>query len=60
MNEPVGTPAPAPEPVAPKKKNTTWIIIAVVVVVLCCCCAAAGYLAWTYGDQILNQIGIYY
>jgi len=39
----------------PKKKNTTTIIIiAAVVVVLCCCCIGA-YVAWTYGDTILQS-----
>ncbi len=60
MNEPVGTPAPEPLPASPKKRNTTWIIIAVVVLVLCCCCALTLYLGYTYGDQILQQLGVYY
>lgn len=57
MNADFGTPI---SPGEPQKKNTTVIIIAVVaVVVLCCCCAllVGGY---TFGDQILEALGIYY
>jgi hypothetical protein len=44
------------EEAQPEKKNRTVIIIAVVAVVLCCCCSLIGYVAWTYGDQIINTI----
>lgn len=54
MNEPMGTPAPAPE--APKKSNTGLIIAIVVVVVLCCCCAL-GVALWQYGDQLVRMLG---
>ena len=44
----------------PKKTNTTMIIIIVVVVILlCCCCATAGIL-WSYGDQIIQMLGVSY
>ncbi|HQE94120.1 MAG TPA: hypothetical protein PLH19_15575 [Anaerolineae bacterium] len=46
-------------PSAPKKKNKTLIIIIVIAVVLLLCClgGAAVYLLWTYGDQILQELG---
>jgi len=43
----------------PKKNNKTLIIVIAVVVVLCCCCAAFVALGWTFGDQIMNSLGIY-
>jgi len=45
---------------APEKKNRTLIIVIVVVAVLllCCCVAVAGWLLWTYGDQILYELGL--
>ncbi|HEY2980843.1 MAG TPA: hypothetical protein VGJ22_06655 [Anaerolineales bacterium] len=55
MNDPVVTPSPTPMSEPPKKNNTPIIITAVVVVVLCCLCIFVG-LAWTYGDQILQQM----
>jgi hypothetical protein len=55
MNEPVGMPVPA----APKKNNTVLIVV-IVLVVLCCCCAVVVGLGYQFGDQILNQLGIYY
>ena len=47
-------------PEEPKKKFPTWAIIAIVLVVLCCCCSLFGFLAWNYGDQVLQSLGIYY
>lgn len=42
----------------PKKKNNTTLIVIIVVVVLliCCCCSAIGWLGWTYGDLVLQQL----
>jgi hypothetical protein len=42
----------------PKKTNKTLIIVVVVVLVLCCCCAVIGGLGWTFGDQIVNSLGL--
>lgn len=42
---------------APKKNNTTLIIVIVAVVVLCCCCAI-GVLGWSYGDTIVQSLGL--
>ena len=44
----------------PKKKNTTLIIVLVVLAVLLCCCCTSIYLVWTYGDSILQALGITY
>ena len=55
MNENMGVP-PLEEP---KKNNRTLIIIIAVVVVLCCCCVVIGALGWQFGDQIMNQLGVY-
>lgn len=43
----------------PKKNNKTLIIVIVVVVILCCCCAAFAALGWSFGDQIMYELGIY-
>ena len=43
----------------PKKNNRTLIIVIVVVLVLCCCCIAIGALLWQFGDQFMNQLGLY-
>jgi hypothetical protein len=40
----------------PEKKNNTTLIIVVVVVVLLCCCCVGAYVAWTYGDAILQNL----
>jgi hypothetical protein len=46
-------------PKAPlKKTNTTLIIIVVVVVVLLCCCCLVAVLAYFYGDQIMEALGL--
>jgi len=59
MSADFGTPiTPMEEP--KKKSNQTLIIIIVVVVVLLCCCCVAGVVAWQFGDQILQALGIYY
>jgi hypothetical protein len=44
-------------PEAPKKSNTGLIIGIVVVVLLCCCCATLG-LAWQFGDQVIQAMGM--
>lgn len=52
--EPTSTPLP---PEAPKS-NKTIIIVVVVVLVLCCCCLAVGALGWTFGDAIIEALGM--
>ncbi len=60
MAQDFGTPGGSlPPEAAPKKTNTTLIIIIVVVVVLLCCCCLALVLAWQYGDQIMEALGLY-
>ena len=54
MNE-VNETSVSPEP--PKKSNTGLIIGIVVVVLLCCCCATLG-LAWQFGDQVIQALGM--
>ncbi len=50
--------SPPAQPPA-KKNNTTIIIIVVVVLLLLCCCAGAAIWAlWTYGDQIMQELGL--
>lgn len=39
-------------------KRNIILIVAVVVVLLCCCCGI-GYALWTYGDTILETLGVY-
>jgi hypothetical protein len=51
------TPPLAPAPEEPKKSNTPLIIAGVVAVLLCCCCATLA-LAWQYGDQIMQGLGL--
>ena len=46
-----------PVPEEPKKSNTTLIIAGVAVVLLCCCCITLA-LAWQYGDQIIQALGL--
>ena len=55
MEENMGMP-PLEEP---KKSNKTLIIVIAVVVILCCCCIALGALGWTFGDQIMYELGLY-
>ena len=57
MSENIPPLEPAEEP---KKNNKTLIIIIVAVVVVCCCCVAIGVLGWTFGDQLMSQLGVYY
>jgi hypothetical protein len=51
------TPPLAPTPEEPKKSNTTLIIAGVAVVLLCCCCVGLA-LAWQYGDQVIQALGL--
>ena len=44
-------------PEGPKKSNTGLIIGIVSAVVLCCCCVFL-VIAWQFGDQIMQQLGI--
>jgi hypothetical protein len=46
------------EAVPEKKPNRTVIIVASVVLVLCCCCVAGGWALWTFGDQLVNALGM--
>ena len=46
-----------PVPEEPKKSNTTLIIAGVAVVLLCCCCITLA-LAYRYGDQIIQALGL--
>lgn len=48
------------EPQPAGSSNRTIIIIAVVVLVVLCCCCLTLYGAWTYGDMILDSLGIYF
>ena len=42
-----------------ESKRRTWIIAGVAaVVVLGCCCCLGGYLAWTYGDVLLQNFNL--
>ncbi len=54
------TPSSYPMPPAPPKKNKTLLIIIIVAILLllCCCVIVAGYLLYTYGDQILYELGL--
>ena len=54
MNEMPVTPPSVEEP---KKSKTGLIIGIVVVVLLCCCCATLG-LAWQFGDQVIQAMGM--
>ncbi len=51
---------PTSAPLTPEapKSNKTLIIVVVVVLVLCCCCLAIGALGWTFGDQIIEALGL--
>jgi hypothetical protein len=60
MSDDFGTPLPPPVDVPKKRSNTALIIIIIVLVVLCCCCLAIGSIGWSFGDSILNSLGIYY
>jgi len=51
------TPPLTPAPEEPKRSNTPLIVAGVVVVLLCCCCIALA-LAWQYGDQVLQALGL--
>lgn len=58
MTEEIGVPVTPETP--PKNKTQTWLIIIIVLVVLCCCCAlVSGWLAWTYGDAVMEWLGVY-
>ena len=46
-------------PVEPPKKDNKGLIIGVVVaLVLCCCCVVFLGLGWTFGDQIVQSLGL--
>jgi hypothetical protein len=46
-------------PLPPTKKNNTWLIALVVILVLCCCCVGTIGLIIAFGQDILNELGIY-
>lgn len=62
FNETIIGDSPTPSSEPPKNNTTRNVIFAVVGVALflCCCCVVFLSLAWTYGDQILNSLGIPY
>jgi hypothetical protein len=61
MTDDFGTPiSPTPYEEPKKKSNTTLIIVIVVVLVLICCCCALAILGYSFGDAILQSLGIYY
>ena len=45
-------------PPDPQGGRKIWVIVIIVVVALCCVCAVAAGLAWQYGDQILQMLGV--
>jgi hypothetical protein len=47
----------APPPAAPSGNRNTIIIVVVVVLLLCCCCIGLG-VAYQFGDQILQALGM--
>jgi hypothetical protein len=51
------TPPLAPAPQEPKKTNTLLITIIIAIMLLCCCCLAVA-LAWQYGDQVIQALGL--
>jgi hypothetical protein len=51
-------PTSEPMPVETPKSNKTLIIVVVVVLVLCCCCAVTLGLGWTFGDAIIEALGM--
>ncbi len=52
--------APAAPPPAKKGLSKGWIIAIVVLLLLCCCCVVSVFLAYTYGDQILENMDLTY
>jgi flagellar basal body-associated protein FliL len=60
MKEDVETSA-TPEKPETEKKNHTWIIIVVVILILLvCCCGGSLWLAWNYGDEVLEALSQVY
>jgi hypothetical protein len=45
-----------PEP--SEGKNRTRLIIGAVAIVLLCCCSSFLYAGWTFGDRVLELLGI--
>ncbi len=52
------TPSFDPTPAEPKKSNKGLIIGVVVALVLCCCCLVTLGLAWQFGDQVIQALGM--
>ncbi len=52
--------APVAPPPAKKGLSKGWIIAIVVLLLLCCCCVVSVFLAYTYGDQILENMDLTY
>ena len=42
-----------------EKKNNIWLIVGIIAIVLCCCLIVSGVLAWNFGDQVMNALGVY-
>jgi len=55
MAEAFGTPPPPPPP----KKSNAWLVALAVVFILCCCCVGTIGLLIAFGQDILNELGIY-
>ena len=51
--------ASTPAPQKPKGGNTVVIVI-IVLLVLCCLCAIAIGVAWQFGDQLMQLLGVTY
>lgn len=60
MTDDFGTPYTPVETPSGRKNSTPIIIAVVVLVVLCCCCVLiAGGLAWSFGDAVMQYLGVY-
>lgn len=46
-------------PLQEEKKTNVWLIVGIAAIVLCCCCIVFSGLAWNYGDQVMNSLGVY-
>ena len=45
-----------PEP--SQEKNRLPLIIGVAVIIILCCCSSFLYAGWTFGDRVLELLGI--
>ena len=46
-------------PLEEKKKTNVGLIIGIVLIVLCCCLVIFGVVAWNFGDQVMQALGLY-